>query len=1051
VRRTIFLALFLLASLILALGLTSRPAPAADNPFYQYDIVVVRAYYDDPQMAAEVFSWTAPWEVHDAIGYLVLEVTAEEYQRLLDAGFRLEVDEKLTAGLNQLLVGLPGQVAGIPGYPCYRTVEETFATAQAIVANQPQLASWLNIGVSWEKLQNPNLGYNMMVLRLTNAAIPGPKPTLFIMAALHARELTTAELVTRFGEYLVDNYGTDADATWLLDYHDVHLLLQANPDGRKRAETGLSWRKNSNNNYCANTNSRGIDLNRNFDFLWGCCGGSSGNQCDATYRGPSPASEPETQAIQEYINLIFPDQRDDPIEASAPVTATGVFLDVHSYSELVLWPWGFTSSPTGNDTALRTLGRKFAYYNSYMPQQAIGLYPTDGTTDDYAYGKLGIAPYTFELGTAFFQACSAFENTILPDNLGALIYAAKVARTPYLTPAGPDALNLTVSSLTVAPATVVTLTATLNDTRFSSRNGIEPVQNIAQAEYYLNAPPWITTTTPVALPMVPVDGSFNSPVELAQAAVDTTGLAPGRHTLYVRGQDTAGNWGAVSAQFLYVIDPDVAPIIGGQVIAADTGLPLVATISGNNLFQATSDPLTGFYMMQVISNTYDLVAVPEAHNYASASATPVAAPDYQTVQQDFVLQPYCNFFFDDMESGVNGWTAQAPWARTSQSSYSPIYSWTDSPAGNYGNNVNVAITSPIINLTGASGTRLNFWHRCSTEAGYDYCRVEVSTNGGSSWTQVAAYDGINPQWQPVSLAVPMLDNQPNARLRFRLTTDSSVTADGWYVDDVAVTGIGPACIAPMFPGAAFTSSSPDALSSPTSFINMSTGSSLSFAWDLGDGSGLKTERNPIHSYTAAGDYTVTLTATNELGSDTFAAVVSILQAPQAGFIVASPIPLGQTADFTNNSTGGGLSNEWDFGDGSPTSTDTNPSHLYAAAGTYTVTLTTSNVVDSDVATAVVTILQAPQAGFTVVSPVTLGQTTVFTNTSSGSDLSYQWNFGDDSPISTDTSPSHLYGAAGTYTVTLTVTNEVGSSMMTNVVVVVAPPPFSIYLPGVFKP
>ncbi len=101
------------------------------------------------------------------------------------------------------------------------------------------------------------------------------------------------------------------------------------------------------------------------------------------------------------MRSIFPDQRADPLTAAAPVDATGVYLDVHSYSELVLWPWGFTSTVAPNGPALQTLGRKFAYFNNYTPDQAIGLYPTDGTTDDFGYGDLGVAAYTFELGTDF--------------------------------------------------------------------------------------------------------------------------------------------------------------------------------------------------------------------------------------------------------------------------------------------------------------------------------------------------------------------------------------------------------------------------------------------------------------------------------------------------------------------------------------------------------------------------------------------------------------------------------------------------------------------------
>ena len=134
--------------------------------------------------------------------------------------------------------------------------------------------------------------------------------------------------------------------------------------------------------------------------------------------------------MQNYLLSIFPDQRDASLSSPAPATATGVYIDLHSYSQLVLWPWGFTTSVAPNSAALQTLGRKFAYFNSYTPEQAVSLYATDGTTDDFAYGNLGVAAYTFEMGTAFFQACSTFESTIYPTNLNALIYAAKVVRTP---------------------------------------------------------------------------------------------------------------------------------------------------------------------------------------------------------------------------------------------------------------------------------------------------------------------------------------------------------------------------------------------------------------------------------------------------------------------------------------------------------------------------------------------------------------------------------------------------------------------------------------------
>ncbi|MEO1088827.1 MAG: M14 family zinc carboxypeptidase, partial [Acidobacteriota bacterium] len=324
-------------------------------------------------------------------------------------GLRPRLDEARTREL--LLAGraLEGQGGGIPGFPCYRTVEETFQSAQAIVAAHPGLATWIDVGDSWEKTVDAAGGYDLFVLKLTQSAVPGPKPVFFASFAIHAREYATAELGTRFAEFLIDGYGTDPDITWLLDSHEIHLMLQTNPDGRKEAEAGVAWRKNTNNDYCSNNPSRGADLNRNFDFEWGCCGGSSGQQCSDVFRGPAAASEPEIQALQAYVRSIFPDQRGPNPNDPAPDDATGVAIDVHSFGELVLWPWGFTNASPANGTAFRTLGRKVAFWNDSFPLEISDFTIADGSSADFYYGDLGVAGLGFEIGTSFFQSCGSFE------------------------------------------------------------------------------------------------------------------------------------------------------------------------------------------------------------------------------------------------------------------------------------------------------------------------------------------------------------------------------------------------------------------------------------------------------------------------------------------------------------------------------------------------------------------------------------------------------------------------------------------------------------------
>jgi carboxypeptidase T len=500
-------------------------------------------------------------------GFQIFELDAEGVALLRRAGYRLELAADFMRRRDAFLDAidqanarrraadpLAGEVGiqSVPGYGCYETVEETFAAAQAIVAARPGLASWGDVGDSWQKTAGSG-GYDMRVLKLANSAVPGTKPKLFISSAIHAREYVTAPLSLAFARWLTDGYGSNADATWLLDHHEVHLMLQSNPDGRKKAEAGLSWRKNTNTAYCGvRSNNRGADLNRNFSFGWNSTGGvgSSGNQCDSTYRGPGAASEPEVRAVEAYIRALWPDRRGPGLGDAAPADTSGIHLDLHSFSELILWPWGATNAVAPNGTALQTLGRRFAFFNGYFPEQSIGLYPTDGTSDGPSYGELGVAAYTFELGTSFFQDCSSYENTIKPANLPALVYAAKVSRAPYQLPAGPDVTAITLATNNIAPGTPVGLAAALTGTRFSQRNGAEPVLAVASATAYIDIPPWAAGATPV--PLVAADGAFDSPTESAMATLSTTGLAAGRHTVFVQGINANGQPGPVTAAFLDV-------------------------------------------------------------------------------------------------------------------------------------------------------------------------------------------------------------------------------------------------------------------------------------------------------------------------------------------------------------------------------------------------------------------------------------------------------------------------------------------------------------------
>ncbi len=529
---------------------------SVDEPDQQ----VVIAYYSDDSQLTVLAQYTDLHEsgLNKEDRYASVITTAQERAELEAAGFRLQVDREQT---EQMQLALADESRTIPGYACYRTVEETYATGELLAATYPTLATWIDIGDSWRKADGSG-GYDIMVLKITNSAITGDKPALFAQSAVHSREYTPAELNTRFAEHILSNYGIDPDITWIVDHHELHLLLLGNPDGRKVAEGGLLHRKTANVNACggdtyyqSSSTHGGIDLNRNYSFNWGACNNescSSSNTCSATYRGTSGASEPETQAIENYLLNNFPDHRDAALNAPVAVDAPNIFFDLHSFGELMLYPWSDGTNNTANNAEFITLGRKLAFFNNHTNQRADQLYPTDGSGKDFAYGELGMAAFTVELGTAFFQDCATFESSIYPTNLDMMVYAAKLARAPYMLPAGPEAYGVVLDNAIVAPGTSVQLSATLDDTRFNANNGTEATQTVVAAEYYFNTPPWESGAT--AVPMTASDGSFNAGNEIATSTIDTTNLPLGKHTIYVRGQDSLGNWGVVSAVFLELTD-----------------------------------------------------------------------------------------------------------------------------------------------------------------------------------------------------------------------------------------------------------------------------------------------------------------------------------------------------------------------------------------------------------------------------------------------------------------------------------------------------------------
>lgn len=534
-----------------------------------------------------------------AIGVDVLEARGPDYllvlgdntvlNRLRSQGFQVEVAQRNTQPSNAPFTYFGG----------YRTMTEHEQHLADVAAAYPALVKVIPYGVSWRRQQGLPNGHDLQAICITKLrdgdcalAPETDKARFFLMAAIHARELSTSEMAWRWIDNLVQGYGVDAEITALLDHSEMWVVPVANPDGRTRVEEGGNTpylqRKNLHTanldpipSACAQPpnssllfNQDGVDLNRNADFKWGNAGT---DVCEPTYQGAAAGSEPEEQAIEQLMRKLFHDQRDDIDSASAPITTTGAMLTLHSYSDLVLLPWGWTecsgsacnsANQAPNNAGLRAFAFRLSHFNGYQTGQPSELlYAASGTTDDWAYGRLGIAAATFEIGpssdfdecgarfsfTAFTPPYSCQDERFWPLNGPAFLVAAKLARQPYALSLGPLIITTHVSVMTeITPteAQTFTIQAQARDNALGLNGVNRPAsQPISAAEVYVGLPPWVAGS-PITLSAS--DGAFDTVSETVQTTLvfSATQHISAKQLIYIRAQDANGDWGPVSAAWL---------------------------------------------------------------------------------------------------------------------------------------------------------------------------------------------------------------------------------------------------------------------------------------------------------------------------------------------------------------------------------------------------------------------------------------------------------------------------------------------------------------------
>jgi murein tripeptide amidase MpaA len=351
---------------------------------------------------------------------MVVTATSAEVERIRRLGHRVTLLGPARAP------AAAGPEAFPPADSGYHDYAEINAAVGAVASANPSLVRRLNVGTSYQ-------GRQLYAAKISdNVATDEAEPEALFTCGQHAREHLAVEMCLYLLNELTSKYSSDAQVRSMVDSREIYLVFNLNPDGSEYdIATGAyrSWRKNRQPN--SGSSAVGTDLNRNWGYRWGCCGGSSSSPSSSTYRGSSAFSAPETRAVRDFIAS----------RVVGGVQQLRVAIDFHTYSELVLWPYGYTYSNTATGmnadqyNTFATMGRAMAATNGYTPEQASDLYIADGTLPDWAWGTHRIFAFTLEMyprssSPGFYPPDEVIARET-SRNRAAVLYLLGLADCPY--------------------------------------------------------------------------------------------------------------------------------------------------------------------------------------------------------------------------------------------------------------------------------------------------------------------------------------------------------------------------------------------------------------------------------------------------------------------------------------------------------------------------------------------------------------------------------------------------------------------------------------------
>ena len=254
----------------------------------------------------------------------------------------------------------------------YQNPDEIVDFVNDIHAKYPDITTVKVIGKTLE-------GRDILALKISdNPTVDEAEPAILVNAMHHAREVMTPEITTDMVEYLTSNYGSSDEVTKWVNETAIWVIPMFNLDGNNKMWNENSmWRKNTRNGH-------GVDLNRNYPTGWNSCNGSSASTSAQDYRGTAAASEPETQAMMNLVSSIKP-----------------VFnISYHSYSEIVIYPFGCRPRKTPTTEAVELIGAEIGQKLDYKAGTAWELlYNADGGDIDWMYTEHQVIPFVIEVNS----------------------------------------------------------------------------------------------------------------------------------------------------------------------------------------------------------------------------------------------------------------------------------------------------------------------------------------------------------------------------------------------------------------------------------------------------------------------------------------------------------------------------------------------------------------------------------------------------------------------------------------------------------------------------